>query len=133
MRRAVAVLLLAGCAHALGTPATAPAELLAIDSVWALYQRTDAAPDVRWVNQDMYTPGVGMIDGLSQGHTSLIRRMPPTLPISQTSLAHELYHHACARRGPPYGYDPGHLGPGWEEKPHSEVDAANALLRERGQ
>lgn len=113
----------------MGTPVTAPVELSAISDVWALYNREDAAPTVRWVNQDMYTPGVGPIDGLSQGRVSFVRRMPPTLPISQTSMAHELYHHACARRGPPYGYDPGHLGPGWEGQPHSEVDAANAWLR----
>lgn len=130
--RALAALLLAGCAHALGTPAAVPQELSAIGAVWALYQRTDAVPVVRWVNQDMYTPGVGQVDGLSEGHVSFVRRMPPTLPISQTSMAHELYHHACARRGPPYGYDPGHLGPGWEGQLHSEVDAANAWLRGQG-
>lgn len=133
MRRILAALLLAGCAPALGIPAAAPQELSAIDAVWSLYRRHDAVPTVRWVNQDMFTPGVGMVDGLSEGATSFVRRMPPALPISQTSMAHELYHHACARRGPPYGYDPGHLGPGWEGRPGSEVDAANAMLRERGQ
>lgn len=132
MKRLLAAFLLAGCAHALGTPATAPQELSAIGAVWTLYGRADAVPTVRWVNQDMYTPGVGQVDGLSEGATAFVRRMPLVLPMSQTSVAHELYHHACARRGPPYGYDPGHLGPGWEGRPNSEVDTANAWLRSQG-
>lgn len=101
--------------------------------MWQLYGRTDAVPEVRFVAGPMYTPGVGYVDGLSEGHTAFVKRIPATLAVSATAMAHELYHHACARRGPPYGYDPGHLGPGWEGRPGSEVDAAKALLRERGQ
>lgn len=123
MRRLLPLLLFA-CAT-IPYVGPSPAEVDAERAVCALY-RLQFVPKVRFVAQS-----ISGADGLAEGESIIVRRAPGQA-LHTTAFAHELFHHAVARRGG-WGDDPYHQAPGWEGQPNSEVDAANRMLLTRGE
>jgi hypothetical protein len=113
----------------------APEDAEAVSRVWhGTYHMLMPPPEVRFFLDTQSGYWAQKTDGYSESSTAYVRRDPPNKPLHETALSHELFHFALAQRTG--NSDPWHSVAGWENTPGSildGVDAANAMLKARGQ
>jgi hypothetical protein len=121
-RLILALCLLTGCAHFTSSPrVTVPGEVEAAKAIWEFYGRKEPLPRIEWIAGDALGCGGDPHkfsaftfggNGCVAGATDAIVRVAYWgQPLSQTSLAHELWHAALGYMGVA---DPLHVTDGWE-------------------